>query len=46
MKSAFKWLGVALGMLLFAAITVFTIARLQGPTEAQQIALRTMQDRI
>ncbi len=46
MTSALKWLGVALGVLLFAAIAVFTIARLQGPTEAQHAALRMMEARI
>ena len=43
MKSAFKWLGLVVGVLFLAAAVIFMAARLQGPTAAQRDAVAQMQ---
>lgn len=43
MKSAFKWLGLVVGVLFLAAAVIFMAARLQGPTAAQRDAVAKMQ---
>jgi hypothetical protein len=43
MKSAFKWLGLVAGVLFVAAVVIFIVARLRGPTAAQRDAVLEMQ---
>lgn len=43
MKSAFKWLGLVAGVLFVAAVVIFMVARLRGPTAAQRDAVAEMQ---